>query len=96
MVRGILTSLNRKVDKEIEEFYISLRNEFTDKELQNTIYAQAWIVIILTIFFNVDLLCKMFILGEDTSMGLLVMNILMFLCWLTVEKQYKVFKKLKK
>ena len=60
MVRGILTSLNRKVDKEIEEFYISLRrNEFTDKELQNTIYAQAWIVIILTIFFNVDLLCNL-------------------------------------
>lgn len=79
------------------KFFNELINEdkFTVKDITKMIYIQCMIIILMTIYFNIDLWYRMLVIDEDTSIELVVVNVLMFIGWMFVELQYYSLQQLK-
>lgn len=100
MVHGCMTRLLRNMNNLIKNFYLGLLNAnedaFTMKELFTGIKVQCWVVLIMTIFFNVDLWYQLLVLDENTSVSLIVLNVLMYILWMFIELQYYSLKQIEK
>lgn len=100
MVHGCMTRLLKNMNNLIKNFYLGLINTnedaFTMKELFTGIKVQCWVVLIMTIFFNVDLWYQLLVLDENTSVSLIVLNVLMYLLWMFIELQYYSLKQIEK
>ena len=84
----------------IKNFYLELLNAdgdaFTMKELFTIIKIKCWVVLIITILFNVDLWYQLLVLDINTSISLIVFNVLMYLLWMFIELQYYSLKQIEK
>lgn len=99
MVHGCMTRLLRNMNNLIKNFYLWLletEDVFTLKELFGIIKIQCWIVILITIFFNVDLWYQLLVLDENTSVLLITLNVLMYILWMFIELQYYSLKQIEK
>lgn len=100
MVHGCMTRLLKNMNNLIKNFYLGLLNTnedaFTMKELFIIIKVQCWVVLIMTIFFNVDLWYRLLVLDENTSVSLIVLNVLMYILWMFIELQYYSLKQIDK
>lgn len=100
MVHGCMTRLLKNMNNLIKNFYLGLLNAnedaFTMKELFTVIKVQCWVVLIMTIFFNVDLWYQLLVLDENISVSLIVLNVLMYLLWMFIELQYYSLKQIEK
>lgn len=100
MVHGCMTRLLKNMNNLIKNFYLVLLNAnedaFTMKELFTFIKVQCWVVLIMTIFFNVDLWYQLLVLDENTSVSLIVLNVLMYILWMFIELQYYSLKQIEK
>lgn len=100
MVHGCMTRLLKNMNNLIKNFYLELLNAnedaFTMKELFTGIKVQCWVVLIMTIFFNVDLWYQLLVLDENTSISLIILNVLMYLLWMFIELQYYSLKQIEK
>lgn len=95
-----MTRLLKNMNNLIKNFYLGLLNAnedaFTMKELLTAIKVQCWVVLIMTIFFNVDLWYQLLVLGENTSISLITLNVLMYILWMFIELQYYSLKQIEK
>lgn len=99
MVHGCMTRLLRNMNNLIKNFYLWLlttEDGFTLKELFGIIKVQCWIVILITIFFNVDLWYQLLVLDINTSISLIILNVMMYLLWMFIELQYYSLKQIEK
>lgn len=100
MVHGCMTRLLKNMNNLIKNFYLELLNTnedaFTMKELFTVIKVQCWVVLIMTIFFNVDLWYQLLVLDENTSVSLIVLNVLLYILWMFIELQYYSLKQIEK
>lgn len=100
MVHGCMTRLLRNMNNLIKNFYLGLlnanENAFTMKELFTVIKIQCWVVLIMTIFFNVDLWYQLLVLDKNTSVSLITLNVLMYILWMFIELQYYSLKQIEK
>lgn len=95
-----MTKLLMNIKSCIKKFYTDLLDaeddSFSLKELFNLVNAQCWFVLILTILFNAELWYKMLIIGDNTSVELIILNASMYVLWIFVELQYNSLKQIEK
>lgn len=72
----------------IKYFEELLSDDISVKDIQKIIYIEVLIFIFGGVLWNADLWFTLIITGENTTLGLILLNIMLFILWRFIELQY--------